>query len=124
MTLLIVSLVLLGLVSAAIGYFSKEDSPVVTGRDCSTCNGEDERCEMECRLEAAVKDIEYYDDWDLDLFKGRASDSYNEDEVAQFADVLYTLQPKDLKGWMRSLSLRGIELPDELKSDLFLLLDS
>mgnify|MGYP000532638952 CR=1 FL=1 len=62
-------------------------------------------------MEAATRDIEYYDDEELDQYKGRPSDSYNDDEVQHFADVLFSLRPEDARGWARSLSLREINLP-------------
>ena len=37
-------------------------------------------------------------------------------------DVLYTMQDIDVAGWVRSLQLRGIELPDDLKDEVFLII--
>lgn len=73
-------------------------------------------------MEAATKPIEYYDDEQLDAFQGRPSDGYTDDEVEQFADVLYTLQPGDVAGWNRSLILRNVNIPDQLKDELVALL--
>ena len=36
--------------------------------------------------------------------------------------VLYTMQDIDVAGWVRSLQLRGIELPDDLKDEVFLII--
>ena len=72
-------------------------------------------------MEAATKDIVYYDDEELDVFKGRPSDSYTDEEVEQFSEVLYTLQEVEVAGWLRSLQLRGINLPDALKDEAFLI---
>lgn len=91
--------------------------------DCTTCSGEDDRCEQVCYMEAATRETEYYDDEELDVFKGRTADSYTEEEIEEFAEVLSTLQPSDAKGWARSLSLRQIELPNCLKDDLFAMID-
>jgi hypothetical protein len=74
-------------------------------------------------MEAAVQDIEYYDDEELDAFKGRPSNQYTEDEVEQFCNVLYTLKPEDIKGWNRSIILRGINIPDQLKDELVMMLE-
>ena len=71
-------------------------------------------------MEAATQPIEYFDDEELDVFRGRRSDGYTEDEVEQFAYVLDTMQDADVRPWTRSLTLRGIEIPDELKDELFL----
>jgi hypothetical protein len=67
------------------------------------------------------KGVEYYDDEELDRFRGRPSDSYTDAEVEEFREVLYTCHEEEVAGWSRSLQLRGIELPDELKDELFLI---
>lgn len=121
MVYLVTALVLLGVFSAILGYISHkkgEDAPIVEGVSCNTCNGENTKCEQECMMEAATKDIEYYDDEELDIFKGRDSDSYNDQEVEMFSEVLYTMKPEDVAGWSRSLILRGISLPDPLKDEV------
>lgn len=69
-------------------------------------------------MEAATKDIVYYDDEELDRFKGRAANNYSDEEVEEFAEVLYTLQAQDVAGWNRSLILRGINLPNQLKDEV------
>ena len=75
-------------------------------------------------MEAAIKDIEYYDDEELDAFQGRESDTYTEQDVEQFSEVLYTMRPDEVKGWTRSLTLRGINLPNQLKDEVFALTDN
>ena len=45
-----------------------------------------------------------------------------DEETNQFRDVLYTMQDIDVAGWVRSLQLRGIELPDDLKDEVFLII--
>ncbi len=122
MTLLLIALAALGIVAAILGLLSRHDEPIQTGTDCQTCQGDNEKCEMECRLEAAVKEVEYYNDEELDTYKGRRSDSYSDSETEAFAEVLYTMQPGEVKGWARSLSLRGIEVPDQLKDELYMLM--
>ena len=69
-------------------------------------------------MEAATKEIEYYDDEDLDRFAGREADDYTDEEVEEFSEVLYTMQPEEVAGWNRSLILRGINLPNQLKDEV------
>jgi predicted mannosyl-3-phosphoglycerate phosphatase (HAD superfamily) len=78
-------------------------------------------CEKESLLAAVSKGVEYYDDEELDRFRGRPSDRYTDAEVEEFREVLYTCREEEVAGWSRSLQLRGIELPDELKDELFLI---
>ena len=118
----LVALLLLGVV-AALTHDRHSDDPVVVADGCATCDGDNDRCEQECMLEAAVRDIEYYDDEELDAFAGRSSDAYTDEEADQFREILMTLLPSDIKGWNRSLILRGIHVPDQIKDELILLLD-
>ena len=68
-------------------------------------------------MEAATNDIEYFDDEELDEYKGRPSDQYTDEETEQFAEVLETLQPQEVKPWGRSLVLRGINMPNGIKDE-------
>ena len=105
-------------------FSSKNDGYVVTTKPtCDTCNGEDSRCEQECMMEAATKPIVYYDDEELDRFALRPSDSYTDEEAEEFREVLYTMKPDDVKGWNRSLILRGINVPNQIKDELTLMVE-
>ena len=127
--LILIGVALFGLVA---GYFYNrniqkkidrgelEEAPPVVTVD-SECCGQHQICEKESLLAAVSKQIEYYDDEELDRFKGRPSDGYSEEEIEEFRDILYSMQEVDVAGWSRSLQLRGIELPDELKDELFLI---
>ena len=77
----------------------------------------------ECMMEAATKEIEYYDDEELDRFRGRPSDGYTDSEAEAFAEVMQTMRPDEVKGWNRSLILRGINMPDQIKDDFIALAD-
>lgn len=88
----------------------------------SECCGQHEVCEKDSLLAAVSKQIEYYDDEELDRFKGHGSEEYTEEEIEEFRNVMYTMQEVEVAGWCRSLQLRGIELPDELKDELFLII--
>lgn len=127
MLYLLLSLVLLGVVAALLGWRSNRrhgEEPVVVNDSCATCNGDNDKCEQECMMEAATLPVEYFDDEELDAFRGRRSDEYTDEEIQQFAYILDTMQPTDVRPWTRSLTLRGIEVPDELKDELFLRLGS
>ena len=130
MWILIVILIGVALFGLVAGYFYNrniqkkidrgelEEAPPVVTVD-SECCGQHQICEKESLLAAVSKQIEYYDDEELDRFKGRPSDGYSEEEIEEFRDILYSMQ--EVEGWSRSLQLRGIELPDELKDELFLI---
>jgi hypothetical protein len=66
--------------------------------------------------------IEYYDDEELDVFRHYAPDAYSAEEIEQFREVLYTLLKPDVPGWIHSLHLREINLPDILKEEAIAIL--
>ncbi len=127
MLYLVIALCVLGIVSAALGLLGsrgkENEPPLQEGPSCNTCNGNDSRCEQECMMEAATKAPEYFDDEELDRYRGKPSDSYSPDEVEEFADVLYTMRPEEVAAWNRSLLLRGINLPDALKDEVIAFID-
>lgn len=98
-----------------------EDVPEIQEPRPEGCCGQHEVCEKESLLAAVSRDIEYYDDEELDAFRGRPSDEYTNEEVEQFQDVLYTMRSEEVAGWVRSLQLRGVNLPDELKDEVFMI---
>lgn len=117
----IISLVALGLL-ALLFRKNGDDAQVVQAEGCATCNGDNDKCEQDCMMEAATQPVVYYDDEELDRFAGRQSEDYSDDEAEQFREVLMTMLPSDVKGWNRSLILRGINVPNQLKDELLLLL--
>lgn len=133
MWILITGLVLLGIIALIAGTIRNkrlqqkiekgelDRMPEVKEADLECC-GQHEVCEKESLLAAVSKTIDYYDDEELDLFIGREADTYTEEEANQFRDVLYTMQDTDVAGWVRSLQLRGVELPDDLKDEVFLII--
>lgn len=129
---LIVGLVALGIIAAMLGYIRNKKFERMLERGEITeipeakeipevCCGQHEVCERDSLLAAVSKKIEYYEDEDLDRFQGISGDAYKEDAVSEFQDVLYTLRDTEVAGWLRSLQLRGIELPDSLKDEAFLI---
>ncbi|MCD7898517.1 MAG: phospholipase [Bacteroides sp.] len=95
--------------------------PEATEIDTECC-GQHATCEKDSLLAAVSKKIEYYDDEELDAYKGILANAYTSEQVEQFSDIFYTMQETDIAGWVRSLQLRGISLPDDLKDEVFLVL--
>ena len=72
-------------------------------------------------MAAVSKKIDYYDDEELDQYIGTEPDEYSDEAVNEFREILYTLQEIEVAGWLRSLQLRGVQLPDALKDEAFLI---
>ena len=75
-------------------------------------------------MEAAVRPVEYFDDEELDKYKGRPSDASTDEEADEFAEVMYTMRPEEVRDWNRSLILRGVSVPDQIKDELIAMMDS
>lgn len=69
------------------------------------------------------EEIIYYDDEELDRFAGKKADEYADEEIEEVREVMMSLLPSDVAGWVRSIQLRGISLPDPLRDELFILLE-
>lgn len=129
---IVLSLVVLGVVAAIAGYFRNRKLQKMLERgeiselpsvqvEEDVCCGQHETCERDSLLAAVSKEIEYYEDEELDRFRGVEADAYDDAAVDEFREVLYTLQEVEVAGWLRSLQLREIELPDALKDEAFLI---
>ena len=133
MWILIISLVLLGIIALIAGYIRNkrlqqkiekgelDRMPEVKEADIECC-GQHEVCEKDSLLAAVSKKIEYYDDEELDKYIGTAPDAYTPEQEDEFRDVFYTMQDTDVAGWVRSLQLRGIALPENIKDEVFLII--
>ncbi len=97
-----------------------EEMPEVNPADMECC-GQHEVCEKESLLAAVSQRIEYYDDEELDRYIGTPPDGYTPEQEDEFRNVFYTMLEEDVAGWVRSLQLRGIALPDALKDEVFLI---
>lgn len=132
MWILIISLIALAVVAALAGTIrnrrlqKKVESgeldamPEVKEVDQECC-GQHEVCEKESLLAAVSKKIEYYDDEELDRYIGVSPDAYTPEQEEEFRDVFYTMQSEDVAGWVRSLQLRGIALPEGIKDEVLLI---
>ncbi|MBQ3238150.1 MAG: phospholipase [Bacteroidaceae bacterium] len=100
------------------------DPEAAADDDDDECCGEHEVCEKGKIKRALRTDIEYFDDEELDVYRGTASDEYSDDAVEEFREVLYTMDPKEIDDWLKSLELREVALPDALKDEVFMLLET
>ena len=55
------------------------------------------------------------------MLSGKDAATYTIEEQKQLEEVFLTLRESDVAGWLRSLQLRNIALPDELKEQALLI---
>ena len=82
----------------------------------SDCCGAHEVCEYDEML-MKPEEIVYYEDEELDRYKGIAPAQFTDSMIEEFREVLYTLQPDEVRKWLLSISRREINLPDILKQE-------
>ena len=116
MWILIIGLIVLTAIAMAVGYARNKKiqkkiesgelqaAPEIVEADAECC-GQHEICEKESLLAAVSKKVEYYDDEELDRFRGHSSDGYSEEEIEEFREVMYTCKEDEVAGWSRSLQL-------------------
>lgn len=89
--------------------------------DSGECCGMHMTCEKDSLLAAVSEKPEYYEDEELDRFAGKGADAYAPEEIEEFRDVLLTLRPDEIAPWARSLQLRGITLPADVREELLMI---
>ena len=84
------------------------------------CCGEHLVCEKESLLQTNATP-EYYDDEELDTLAGIAPEQYTPEQEDAIRTVFATLQERDVPGWCRSLQLRNIALPADVREEALLI---
>jgi hypothetical protein len=84
------------------------------------CCGEHLVCERETLLQTNAK-VEYYDDEELDALIGIPAEEYSQEQYQMLREVFDTLQAKDVPGWVRSIQLRNIQLPLDIREEALLI---
>ena len=84
------------------------------------CCGEHLVCERETLLQTNAK-VEYYDDEELDTLIGIPAEEYTQTQYQMIREVFDTLQGKDVPGWVRSVQLRNIQLPLDIREEALLI---
>lgn len=84
------------------------------------CCGEHLVCERETLLQTNAEII-YYDDEELDTLAGISPEEYTDEQYQMLRDVFNTLQAKDVPGWVRSIQLRNIQLPLDIREEALLI---
>lgn len=89
--------------------------------DCHDECGLGEVCPASEVMRCESQPVVYYDDQELDAFRGREADDYSDDEIEQWRDILYTLRPDDILGWGQSVKRRGIVMPATIRDEFMML---
>jgi len=133
MKILIASLLVLAIIAFILGYFRNrkiqrlidkgelDRFPEVKEVD-EECCGAHTVCERDSLLAGMSQNIEYYDDEQLDHWAGIGEEEYTDEQEEEFREIFYTMKESDVAGWIRSLQLRGIHLPLDMKEEVLMVI--
>lgn len=93
----------------------KNTAPEEIHAPAEGCCGAHAICEK--GLKKIETHIEYFEDEELDAFRGITTDQYTDEQIDIFRDILYTLQKEEVADWLISLEKRGINLPLILRQE-------
>ncbi len=91
---------------------------------CNSCSTNVADCQRRLQAEVFLKDDAdlYFEDEELDRFRGRQSDAFSDDEAEEFREVMLTMRADEVGEWCQCLQMRCVEIPDQIKDELALLL--
>lgn len=114
-------LILLAVVIAVVRKANKampEKPPVRIADDCC---GSHAVCERDSLL-SKTDQIIYFDDEELDALSGIEAETFTPEQTSMIEDVFFSLREQDVAGWLRSLQLRDIDLPVDLREQALLII--
>jgi len=120
---LILLLVGFGLVLVVFTYFNRRDKPEepeITIQIDEECCGAHTVCERDTLLNSENVII-YYDDEELDALADILPVDLTDQQIKQLSGVFYTLKESDVSGWLRSIQMRRIQLPVQLREEALLI---
>jgi hypothetical protein len=101
------------------GDIEQKQSSDVSNSDGECC-GQHLVCERETLLQTNAH-IDYYDDEELDALADIAPEQYTESQYQMLREVFDSLSEKDVPGWCRSIQLRRIQLPQDIREEALLI---
>jgi hypothetical protein len=120
---LIITLLSFGIIIFLLTYLNrrnKTDESEIKIEYNDECCGAHEVCESESLLSSSDK-IEYFDDEELDALAGMDRTNYSIEQENLIADVFFTLKESDVAAWLKSLQLRNINLPIDIREQALLI---
>jgi len=106
--------------SASSKEGSTTGATAVASDDSEGCCGAHEVCDKDSLL-ATSATVVYYDDEELDKYAGMRPEDYRKDQIDEFKEILYTMRDEDVAGWLRSLKVRNINLPYEVREEALMI---
>ena len=120
MVILFIILILFVALAAIYIYRINKDHKEIPTEVSDDCCGAHSVCERDTLLSNSDHII-YFDDEELDSLAGIAVNEMSEHDLKLIEDVFFTLKEQDVAGWLRSVQLRNIELPEFIRDEALLI---
>ena len=116
-SILIILIVGVSIFVRRVNKVTPEQPPVEIADDCC---GSHAVCERDSLL-SQTDQIIYFDDEELDTLRGIPCEEFTNEQTAMLENVFYTLREQDVAGWIRSIQLRNIDLPEDIRDQALLI---
>lgn len=104
----------------ALRKLAEETAELQRQNEEGECCGEHLVCERETLLQTQAE-IVYYDDEELDVLAGIEAQNYTLEQAEQIREVFHSLKEYDVAGWVRSMQMRNIQLPMDVREEALLI---
>ncbi len=104
----------------AAAAIRQDSKPSHTPSPDPNCCGQHLVCERDNMLKAMEQPV-YFDDEELDQLADIPSEELTEQQAEDIREVFQTLQPKEVMEWVRSLQMRRISLPADVREEALLI---
>ena len=119
--IILLLIVLITVIAVITHKANKSAPPTEEVKIADDCCGSHAVCERDSLL-SKTDQIIYFDDEELDELKGIPPEEFTDKQNQMLEDVFFTLREQDMAGWIRSLQLRNIELPDDIRDQALLII--
>ena len=85
-----------------------------------SCCGQHLVCEREKMLQPLDKPV-YYDDEELDAYADIPSEDLTQEQADAIGAVFHSMSESDVAGWVRSIEMRRIALPADIREEALLI---
>lgn len=116
--IVVILLVAAALVVRRANHDTPPGEPTTIAADCC---GSHAVCERDSLL-SKTDNIIYFDDEELDALAGIPGAQLTDSQTSQLEEVFFSLREQDVSGWLRSLQLRNIDLPTDLRDQALLII--
>lgn len=124
MTLLYILAAIIGILLICVAVVIRKANDVTPETPpkeiAADCCGSHAVCERDSLLSNTDR-IVYFDDEELDSLSGILAADFTAGQIGLIEEIFYSLREQDVAGWIRSLQLRNINLPDDIRDQALLI---